>query len=71
MCSEDSKPLFTDVEAVVYVMDVESRAVQKDLNELSLRLYEQIIGQNPTAKIFCLLHKMDLVPVDQRKKVTE
>ncbi len=29
------------------------------------------IQQNsPTAKIFCLMHKMDLVPEDQREKVT-
>lgn len=71
MCSEGSKPHFTDVEAVVYIMDVESQTIQRDLNELSLRLHEQIIGPSPTAKIFCLLHKMDRIPKDQKETVTE
>jgi Ras-related GTP-binding protein A/B len=60
--------IFRNVEVLVYVFDVESREVDKDI-----RYYKQCldaIRQNSKdAKIFCLIHKMDLVPEDQRESV--
>lgn len=42
---------------------------QKDMKYYHSCL-DAIQQNSPTAKIFCLMHKMDLVPEDQREKVT-
>lgn len=61
--------MFSDVNVLVYVFDVESREVQKDMQYYQLCL-EAILQYSPDAKIFCLVHKMDLIPEDQRKVVS-
>ncbi|KAI9020486.1 ras-related GTP-binding protein A-like protein [Hyaloraphidium curvatum] len=60
--------IFRHVEVLIYVFDVESREIDKDLH-----YYQQIldaIAQNSKdAKVFCLIHKMDLVPEEQRDAI--
>lgn len=57
--------LIRHVEVLIYVFDVESRELDKDLHYYQSCL-EAIIQSSPKAKIFCLIHKMDLVEEEQR-----
>ncbi|XP_040122016.1 ras-related GTP-binding protein B isoform X1 [Oryx dammah] len=57
--------IFRNVEVLIYVFDVESRELEKDMHYYQSCL-EAILQNSPDAKIFCLLHKMDLVQEDQR-----
>lgn len=60
--------IFRNVEVLIYIFDIESREVQKDL--AYYRSCIEAIQQNSKdAKVFCLIHKMDLVPEDQREQV--
>eukprot|EP01118_Nematostelium_gracile_P002183 TRINITY_DN12413_c0_g1_i1.p1 TRINITY_DN12413_c0_g1~~TRINITY_DN12413_c0_g1_i1.p1 ORF type:complete len:311 (-),score=73.01 TRINITY_DN12413_c0_g1_i1:16-948(-) len=60
--------IFSNVEVLIYIFDIESRDLKKDLDYY--RSCVEAIQQNSKdAKIFCLIHKMDLVPEDQREQV--
>lgn len=59
-----SRPL----QVLIYVFDVESRELEKDMHYYQSCL-EAILQNSPEAKIFCLIHKMDLVQEDQRDLV--
>merc|ERR550525_1294960 len=60
--------IFRNVEVLIYVFDVESRELEKDLHYYQSCL-EAILQNSPDAKIFCLVHKMDLVQEDQREGI--
>lgn len=60
--------IFRNVEVLIYVFDVESRELDKDMHYYQSCL-EAILNFSPEAKIFCLIHKMDLVPEDQRDPI--
>ncbi|KAM3584432.1 GTP-binding protein gtr1, variant 2 [Umbelopsis sp. WA50703] len=60
--------IFNSVELLIYVFDVESRDSEKDIHYYQWCL-EAILEKSPNAKIFCLLHKMDLIPLDQRDQL--
>jgi len=60
--------IFRNVEVLIYVFDIESRENQRDLRDYRNCL-EAILQNSKDAKIFCLIHKMDLVPEDQREKI--
>lgn len=67
--------IFRNVEVLIYVFDIESRELQvvvansqKDLHYYRSCL-EAILQNSKDAKIFCLIHKMDLVPEDQREQI--
>ena len=60
--------VFRNVEVLIYVFDVESRELEKDMHHYQSSL-EAIIQNSPEAKVFCLIHKMDLLPEDQRQMV--
>ncbi len=60
--------IFRNVEVLIYVFDVESREFEKDVQYYQLVL-QAIMQNSKDAKIFCLLHKMDLVQEDQRDLV--
>jgi len=61
--------IFRNVEVLIYVFDIESReTMQRDIQYYSSCL-EAIVQNSKDAKIFCLIHKMDLVPEDQRDTV--
>lgn len=57
--------IFRNVEVLIYVFDVESRELEKDMHYYQSCL-EAILQNSPDAKIFCLIHKLDLVQEDQR-----
>eukprot|EP01087_Luapelamoeba_hula_P010074 TRINITY_DN2650_c0_g1_i2.p1 TRINITY_DN2650_c0_g1~~TRINITY_DN2650_c0_g1_i2.p1 ORF type:complete len:321 (+),score=52.97 TRINITY_DN2650_c0_g1_i2:44-964(+) len=60
--------IFRNVEVLIYVFDVESHNLKEDMAYYS-SCVEAIQQKSDKAKIFCLIHKMDLVPEDQRDKI--
>lgn len=60
--------IFRNVEVLIYVFDVESREIERDL-----QYYQQCLDamhmNSKDANIFVLIHKMDLVEESQRKQV--
>ncbi|GAB6019769.1 hypothetical protein CHUAL_001318 [Chamberlinius hualienensis] len=60
--------IFRNVEVLIYVFDVESRELEKDIHYYQSCL-EAILQNSPEAKVFCLVHKMDLVQEDQRDAI--
>ena len=61
--------IFRNVEVLIYVFDVESRELEKDMHYYQSCL-EAILQNSTEAKVFCLVHKMDLVQEDQRERVS-
>jgi len=57
--------IFSNVEVLIYVFDVESHELEKDMHYYQSCL-EAILQNSPQAKVFCLIHKMDLVQEEQR-----
>uniref|UniRef100_A0A2P2HVL6 Ras-related GTP-binding protein A-like n=1 Tax=Hirondellea gigas TaxID=1518452 RepID=A0A2P2HVL6_9CRUS len=57
--------IFRNVEVLIYVFDVESDELEKDMHYYQSCL-EAILQHSREARIFCLIHKMDLVPEAQR-----
>jgi len=66
--SSQKDHIFRNVEVLIYVFDIESREHQKDVRYYRSCL-EAILQNSINAKIFCLIHKMDLVPEDQREQI--
>jgi len=63
--------IFTAVGLLIYVFDVESRSFDppsRDLTTYTATL-AALAAHSPTAHVFCLIHKMDLVQADFREKV--
>ncbi|KAF2841324.1 hypothetical protein M501DRAFT_1009288 [Patellaria atrata CBS 101060] len=62
--------VFSNVAVLIFVFDVESREFQSDLVDYSYIV--QALGEcSPQAKIFCLIHKMDLVTARLRLPLFE
>jgi Ras-related GTP-binding protein A/B len=62
--------IFKNVQVLIYVFDVESREVDKDYRNYQSCL-EALSQNSPNAKVFCLIHKMDLIQEESRNKVFE
>ncbi|KAL0591491.1 hypothetical protein ABG067_001089 [Albugo candida] len=62
--------IFRSVELLIYVFDIESREIDKDMAHFEGCL-EAIDQNSSNAKVFVLIHKMDLVPEDKRHRVLE
>ena len=61
--------IFKNVEVLIYVFDVESRELDNDLKNYTA--CKDALNQNsPEAMIFCLVHKMDLIPLDKQAEVS-
>eukprot|EP00126_Sphaerothecum_destruens_P009336 Sdes_comp20485_c0_seq2m14868 len=60
--------IFGNVEVLIYVFDVESREIERDMHYYQSCL-EAIMKKSKSAKIFLLIHKMDLVQEDQRDQI--
>jgi len=60
--------VFKNVEVLIYVFDVESSKFKEDLRRYKSCI-EAIMQNSKSAKVFCLLHKMDLIPENKRIKV--
>lgn len=69
----ERKPfMFQDVEVMVYVFDVEH--VDRDLDQdyrVYLTCLDALRQHSPSAKVFCLVHKMDLINPDLRDSTFE
>nr|CDP95533.1 BMA-RAGA-1 [Brugia malayi] len=57
--------IFKNVQVLIYVFDVESREMEKDYRYYQSCL-EALIQNSPNAKVFCLIHKMDLVSEEHK-----
>lgn len=68
--SNQDENMFKDVDVLVYVFDVENSddEFNKDLNYY-VQCLNAIYEYSPSAKIFCFIHKMDLVAENQKDKV--
>ena len=53
---------------LIYVFDIESRELSKDM-EYYASCLSAVKQNSKNAKIFCLVHKMDLIPEEQRDPV--
>lgn len=60
--------IFRMVEVLIYVFDVESKEMNKDV-ETFARCLKNLREFSPDAKVFVLVHKMDLVHVDNRDQM--
>ena len=60
--------IFRNVEVLIYVFDVESRDYEKDMHYYQSCL-EALLQHSKSAKVFCLVHKMDLVQEEHREQV--
>ena len=60
--------IFRNVEVLIYVFDVESREYAKDMQYYQT-IIESILKHSKNAKIFCLIHKMDLIAQEKRSQV--
>ncbi|QQP54832.1 Ras-related GTP-binding protein A [Caligus rogercresseyi] len=58
--------IFRNVEVLIYVFDIESRDIGLEMAYYQSCL-EAILLHSSDAKIFCLIHKMDLLAEDQRE----
>lgn len=61
--------IFRNVEVLIYVFDVESRELEKDYHYYQTCL-EALLQNSPEAKVFCLIHKMDLIHEEHRDQVS-
>ncbi|CAI5758086.1 unnamed protein product [Candida verbasci] len=57
--------IFKMVQVLIHVFDVESKSINKDI-EIFVKSLTNLQKYSPGAKIFVLLHKMDLVQLDKR-----
>eukprot|EP00117_Sycon_ciliatum_P032154 scpid81092/ scgid25002/ Ras-related GTP-binding protein A; Adenovirus E3 14.7 kDa-interacting protein 1; FIP-1 &gt; Ras-related GTP-binding protein A; Ras-related GTP-binding protein A; Ras-related GTP-binding protein A len=60
--------IFRNVEVLIYVFDVKSEERDKDIHYYQSCL-EAILENSPKAKVFCLVHKMDLIADSHRDAV--
>jgi Ras-related GTP-binding protein A/B len=60
--------VFSDASVLIYVFDIESREVDRDLDTYSA-VIAALKEYSPTAFVFCLVHKMDLVQHEQRERI--
>lgn len=60
--------IFQNVEVLIYVFDIESREMETDM--LYFRNCIEALSQlSRNARIFCLIHKVDLLPAENRELV--
>ncbi|EXJ93438.1 hypothetical protein A1O1_01830 [Capronia coronata CBS 617.96] len=62
--------VFSDAQVLIYVFDIESRSVDQDLETYS-QVIKALKEYSPTAHVFCLIHKMDLVQTEHRERIYE
>lgn len=60
--------IFKMVQVLIHVFDVELKSINKDI-EIFVKALTNLQKFSPDAKIFVLLHKMDLVQLDKREEL--
>lgn len=58
--------IFSDVAVLIYVFDIESREVNRDLDTYST-IIQALHQYSPSAYVFCLIHKMDLIQQEHKE----
>lgn len=66
--TQQNDHIFQMVQVLIHVFDVESQEVIKDI-DIFTKALKQLKKYSPDAKIFVLLHKMDLVQLDKRQEL--
>jgi Ras-related GTP-binding protein A/B len=66
----DRETIFRSVELLIYVFDIESDCPEKDFDHFC-GVLEAIEENSPDARVFILIHKMDLVAVEDRDTILE
>jgi len=66
----DRETIFRSVELLIYVFDIESEHPEKDFDHFS-GVLEAMEENSPDARIFVLVHKMDLVAEEDREFILE
>jgi Ras-related GTP-binding protein A/B len=66
----DRETIFRSVELLIYVFDIESESPEKDFDHFC-GVLEAIEENSPDARIFVLVHKMDLVAEEDRDAILE
>lgn len=64
----DRETIFRSVELLIYVFDIESDCPEKDYDHFS-GVLEAIEENSPDARVFILVHKMDLVAQEDRDSI--
>jgi len=64
----DRETIFRSVEILIYVFDIESDEPEKDFDHFA-GVLEAIEENSPDARIFVLVHKMDLVAPEERELI--
>lgn len=64
----DRETIFRSVELLIYVFDIESQTAEKDFDHFC-EVLEAIEENSPDARIFVLVHKMDLVAEEDREAI--
>ena len=62
--------IFSDVAVLIYVFDIESREVERDLDTYNA-IIRALKDYSAGAYIFCLIHKMDLIQNEHRQRLYE
>jgi len=62
--------IFSNVSVLIFVLDVMSTSVDEDLEEYR-RCVKHLGMYSKQARLFCLIHKMDLIPKEDRKKILD
>ncbi|KAL1970891.1 hypothetical protein VTN77DRAFT_2725 [Rasamsonia byssochlamydoides] len=62
--------IFSDVAVLIYVFDIESREVERDLDTYN-SIIEALHEYSPNAHVFCLIHKLDLIQAEHRQRIYE
>eukprot|EP00954_Amorphochlora_amoebiformis_P026803 1381483-Amorphochlora_amoeboformis.AAC.1 len=55
---------FSGVHVLIYVFDVDSHEHKKDMMQF-VSCLDSINDLSPSARIFCLIHKMDLIKTEE------
>jgi len=66
----DRETIFRSVELLIYVFDIESSSTETDFDHFR-GVLEAIEENSPDARIFVLIHKMDLVSEEDRQAILE
>lgn len=60
--------IFSDVAVLIYVFDIESRELDRDLDTYN-SVIEALREFSPNAYVFCLVHKLDLIQAEHREEI--
>jgi Ras-related GTP-binding protein A/B len=66
----DRETIFRSVELLIYVFDIESESPEKDFDHFC-GVLEAIEENSPDARVFVLVHKMDLVAEEDRQSILD